>query len=279
MKRARCFFLTLQSINFLFVLFLVLSSAAADARHKHTPLQDDSFQVALNLPKDFGRKHFIVGYTSTNDEVLETKLTSSSSCQDSFNLLCDGRVKQVFFSPDDSVQKVLLHLIEQEHESIKLTAFTFTDGDIAQALIEAQARGVSIELVVDPGCIRDKFSKVSLLGQNGFTIFVYDPSYKKEKRSGFSNNIMHNKFVLFGKNLLDKSILWTGSFNITKSAHRYNQENVIVLDDEHCVEKYAQRFDILKARSYQLKKKKADYEASPIALSKKGTIFEDFALA
>src|SRR5581483_9781909 len=166
----------------------------------------------------------------------------------------------------------LLYLIKEEKKSIKLAAFSFTDGDIAQALLDAMHRGVTIEMIVDPGCIIDRFGKIKDLQESKIDIFVYNPNHAKDKKARWISSIMHNKFILFGSNVLDKKIIWTGSFNFTKSAHQRNQENVIVLDDELVITKYEQQFDRLKTRSFPPKNKKSTATAR---ISKKGTIFED----
>lgn len=238
---------------------------------------ESTLEFSLDLPDDFGKTHFIVGYPA--EALLKEQQKSKkkdSLCDESFGLICDGKIKQVFFSPDDGIRNVLLYLIGQEKKSIRLTAFSFTDGDIAQALIDAMARGVNIELVVDPGFTQDRFTKITLLLENGLDVFVYDPDYKKNKKKAFYSSIMHHKFILFTKNILDKSIIWTGSFNFTKSAHQKNHENVIVLDDEHVIKKFEQHFELLKTRAHAPKKKRAHRTlAKNKTLNKKGTVFED----
>ena len=57
---------------------------------------------------------------------------------------------------------------------------------------------------------------------------------------------MHNKFVLFENNILGKSLVSTGSFNFTRAAHRNNQENILVLDDDLFVMKYGKKFEQIK---------------------------------
>jgi phosphatidylserine/phosphatidylglycerophosphate/cardiolipin synthase-like enzyme len=60
---------------------------------------------------------------------------------------------------------------------------------------------------------------------------------------------MHHKFVIFGNNIGGKSLLWTGSYNFTKSATMNNQENVLVLDEIHLIEKYGRQFELIKQRT------------------------------
>ena len=153
-------------------------------------------------------------------------------------------MKQAFFSPDDDVQGLLIDLIKNEQKSIKAAVFSFTDGDVAQALLDARKRNVTVEIVTDISAARDKFNKIEMLQKNKVPVHVYNP-----KTITVLNNIMHNKFVLFGKNVGGKSLLWTGSFNFTKSAHKQNQENVIVLDERHLIERYDKQFAVLKERA------------------------------
>ena len=135
-------------------------------------------------------------------------------------LVChDGCYKQAFFSPDDNVQEILVQLIDQEQTSIKIAIFSFTDGKIAQALVDARRRGVKVEVIVDVTGIKDKFSKIEWLKSNGITVIVYDP-----KNTSIYNDIMHHKFVVFGKNVGGKSLLWTGSYNFTKSVTLKNKK-------------------------------------------------------
>ena len=60
---------------------------------------------------------------------------------------------------------------------------------------------------------------------------------------------MHNKFAIFAQNVKGKALIWTGSFNWTKSAHSANQENVVVLDSADIIESFRKQFKILKQRS------------------------------
>lgn len=194
----------------------------------------------FNAP-ELGKTHFIVGLP------IEEKKESIVICQaDDLNglLHCeDGSYMQAFFSPDDDLESLLVQLINAEQLSIKAAIFSFTNGDIAQALVNAYRRGVEIEIVTDICCLKDKFNKIEMLKKAGIKILIYNP-----RNTSIFNNIMHNKFVLFAKNIGGKALLWTGSFNFTKSAKMYNQENIIVVDEIYLIEKYRKQFVILKQR-------------------------------
>lgn len=201
----------------------------------------DSAAPSFNDP-DLGKTHFIVGLppaqmVAKDKEICtETEIPGLLHCK-------DGSFKQALFSPDDNLQEILVQLIDREKEYILIAIFSFTDSIIANALVEAKKRGVQVEIVTDISCTRDKFSKIDFLKENGIKVYVYNP-----RNVTILNNIMHNKFVLFGKNIENKPLLWTGSFNFTKSAQLNNQENILILDELSLIERYRKQFAILKER-------------------------------
>jgi len=274
-----------MNIKQLFLYSAMLASLCcqqSDARKSAKKATDpDAIAVNVDMPDDFGKTHFIVGYPADKIDLNRAKKETASTAGASLDLVCDGCVKHVFFSPDDNIQKVLLYLIESEKKSIRMTAYSFTDMEVAQAIMDAHDRGVAIEIIADPGCMQDKFGKVPLIKDHEIVVFVYNPDHNKNSKKSFHSSIMHNKFILFGRNVANKSIVWTGSFNWTKSAHRMNQENVVILDDKNLIEKYSKQFELLKERCKHTRAKnnavakKVITKQFEITLSKKGTIFED----
>ena len=158
----------------------------------------------------------------------------------------DGAVSKAFFSPDDKITTLLIDVIAAEQKEILIAIFTITDQGIAQALVDAQARGVKVELVSDPGYIKPgTYSKIDFLQEHAIPVYIFNASACKPK--GYC--LMHNKFAIFAQNVKGKALIWTGSFNWTKSAHATNQENVVVLDSADIIESFRKQFKILKQRS------------------------------
>jgi len=196
-----------------------------------------------------GKTHFIVGYTedkkADQQSIEQQPKVVVENHAIPYNLVCNNCVKSAYFSPDDDVRSVLLYLIAQETKSIRIAMFTFTEKKLAQALIDAQLRGVHVEIVVDQSNIYSAYNKLSLLYKGHVKLFVYNSSGIPKK----GTSLMHNKFTLFGNNILGKSLVCTGSFNFTRAAHRSNQENVLVLDDDLLVNRYGKKFEQLKESS------------------------------
>jgi|GEM_PF-2889605 len=165
----------------------------------------------------------------------------------------DKGICKAFFSPDDNVRSVLIKLIQTEQEKIITAMYTLTEKEIAGELLEAYKRGVELELVVDRGYGVERASKIPKLANHHIPIWVYQCTDDETQSS-----LMHNKFFVFKKNILDKTIVWTGSYNATQRASTRNQENVVVLDCPDLGKQFIDHFEKLKTRSLLISGRKGD---------------------
>ena len=194
------------------------------------------------LPEAFGKTHFIVGVDS--QKIIENSKKKHASNIENLLETTEHGIKHVLFAPDDKVLDILKQLIKREKASIRMAAFLLTDYQIVKAVIAAKARGVIVEIVLDSRGLNGRYGKTArLLKSRGIDVFVYKIS---QKVPAYLSNIMHNKFIVFGENVFDRSLIWTGSFNFTYSAHRVNQENVVILDDIAIIKKFINRFNYMK---------------------------------
>lgn len=202
------------------------------------------------LPESFGKTHFIIG--ADNKKIVATSASNGQKLVglEDFLSCFKNSGKYVLFAPDDNILEVITHLIEHEKTSIRMAAFLLTDYEIIKYLLAAKDRGVDVEIVFDSKAVQGYHAKkVRLLKNKGVKIFVYKPlthNRHGDKAEENISNIMHNKFIVFGNNIFGKSLLWTGSFNFTYSAHKWNQENVVILDDADMIKKFVNRFDYIK---------------------------------
>lgn len=233
-------FNVLRRLFYVFLIIIVVKTGLYLVTIVESYLASHSF---LSIPSTFGKTHFIVGQSK------QSAATPNNQSATPWGDSQQSTLKIVLFSPSDKVRTQLLDLIHHEQEHMCIAVFMLTDKKIAHELLQAHNRGVIIEIITDPGCVKDQYNKIGFLSDNGLSVYVYNPQHIKSKFT----SIMHNKFALFKKNKGDKSILWTGSFNFTCSAHKCNQENVLVLDDGELVRKFVAQFERLKAMSYHYK--------------------------
>ncbi|MBI2345274.1 hypothetical protein HYV10_04375 [Candidatus Dependentiae bacterium] len=145
----------------------------------------------------------------------------------------------VYFTPRDDVKNILIGLINEEKRSIDCAMYMFTEKSIAQAMLQAYLRGVKIRIILDPISMDEKYGKGLFLKNNGISVCVYNSCSTRT----FFEPIMHHKFFIFGLNsLLQRSLVWTGSYNCTSSASRLHEENVIVTDDMSAISEYQKCF-------------------------------------
>jgi len=137
----------------------------------------------------------------------------------------------VLFSPRGSIKEVIIRTISSSEETIDVTAFTFTSGDIAEALYNAKERGVKIRLVIDQGQDKRHYPVLKFLKEEGF-----DLQFLKGNIGGS----MNNTFAIF-----DGKLLVTGSYNWTEYSEKFNYENAIFIDDSDVIGKYKKEFDSL----------------------------------
>ena len=141
---------------------------------------------------------------------------------------------EVYFSLYDDPEAVIIKNINAAEEFISVAMYTFTDIEIAQAILEARDRGINIKIYLDRSQVKAKYSRSRYFVQNGIEVRISSNSY-----------IMHNKFAV-----IDNEILITGSYNWTASAREGNDENLLVIDDNYVVERYQDQFNNLWDNKY-----------------------------
>ena len=137
---------------------------------------------------------------------------------------------KVYFSLYDNPESIIIKNIDDAKEFINIAMYTFTDREIAQAIIRARDRGVDIKIYLDRSQVNAKYSKSRYFVNNGI----------EGIRISSNNYIMHNKFAV-----IDNKIVITGSYNWAASAGERNDENLLLIDDKNIVKKYQNQFNNL----------------------------------
>jgi len=120
---------------------------------------------------------------------------------------------EVAFSPNGGGAALVIKAIGEAKRTIKVQAYSFTNADIAKALLEAAKRGVSVRVVLDKSQETEKYTSATFLANSGVPVRIDDD---------FA--IAHSKIMI-----MDDENIVTGSFNFTKAAEERNAENVLVI--------------------------------------------------
>ena len=116
------------------------------------------------------------------------------------------------FSPKGGVTEMLVAYIGGASKNIRVLAYNFTSKPIAQALVDAQARGVDVQIVLDRSVPTEKNSALPMLKAANIPY-----------RIDSTHHIAHNKVIL-----VDGSWIETGSFNYSPNAENFNGENALI---------------------------------------------------
>jgi phosphatidylserine/phosphatidylglycerophosphate/cardiolipin synthase-like enzyme len=135
----------------------------------------------------------------------------------------------VFFSPGDACRQVINTQINNAIRQLHICVFTISDDTITDALITAHQRGVAVRIITDNDKSLDEGSDIEQLASEGL-----------EVRMDTSPNHMHHKFMV-----ADGRSLLTGSYNWTRSAARFNHENVLLTTDAGVIKSYLKEFEKL----------------------------------
>ncbi len=131
-----------------------------------------------------------------------------------------------FFSPGDACRNIIISQILNAIRSIKICVFTISDDRITTAISTAHKKGVNIQIITDNDKMMDMGSDIAEIVKEGI-----------EVKTDSTPNHMHHKFMV-----VDENTLITGSYNWTRSAARYNHENILLTKDGGVVRAYLKEF-------------------------------------
>jgi len=134
-----------------------------------------------------------------------------------------------YFSPVDNVMDKLVGLVDGAKKSVHFIIFTYTDKDLASAMIGRFKAGVDVS-----GVIENRGASQGAL--------VPLACAKVPVKVDGNKYTMHHKVIV-----IDGSIVVTGSFNFTKSADTVNDDNVIIIHDAALAKQYEAEFDRMEA--------------------------------
>jgi phosphatidylserine/phosphatidylglycerophosphate/cardiolipin synthase-like enzyme len=139
----------------------------------------------------------------------------------------DGTRMEVYFSPDDGVESALADLIGQARGSVYFLAYSFTSNRLGEAILRAAASGVTVKGVMD-----EDQSNTNL----GTELTAFRAEGLDARLDG-SPGQMHEKVFI-----IDEEIVVVGSYNFSRSASEFNDENVLVIHNRPIAEQFLREF-------------------------------------
>ena len=142
----------------------------------------------------------------------------------------DHSVKtEAFFSPGDDCRDAIIAQIRQARSSLNICVFTISDNRITREIGLAWERGIKVRIISDNDKQYDRGSDIKQLQSMGIPTVT-----------DYTDNHMHHKFAV-----IDKCILICGSYNWTRSAAIYNNEDVVLINERQVVDAFMHEFERL----------------------------------
>jgi phosphatidylserine/phosphatidylglycerophosphate/cardiolipin synthase-like enzyme len=123
----------------------------------------------------------------------------------------------------------IVRLLAKARRKVDICVFTITDDRIAAAILDAHGRDVAIRIITDHEKLSDPGSDIDRFIDAGIDVRIDRSEY-----------YMHHKFAIF-----DERLVLTGSYNWTRGAARYNEENFIVIYNPRLLRAFTGAFEDL----------------------------------
>jgi phosphatidylserine/phosphatidylglycerophosphate/cardiolipin synthase-like enzyme len=157
----------------------------------------------------------------------------SPSQQASQTFTQDGIRIEVYFASEDRPLPAIIQTINGAQRSVRFMAFSFTDFDMADAMINRSEAGVQVQGIFERTGSTTEFSELRTLDCAGVPV-----------RQDGSSFFLHHKVVI-----VDESIVIVGSFNFSSNATTSNDENMLIIYDPTIAALYVQEFDRMWAQA------------------------------
>jgi phosphatidylserine/phosphatidylglycerophosphate/cardiolipin synthase-like enzyme len=182
-----------------------------------------SSRLAQNYTREF-EEMFVQDFFG--DNVLENTLYRS--------LTIDGSQVETYFSPDDDTAARIVELVRAAEREIHFLAYSFTSDEIAAAMLERAAAGVEVKGVFEEG------QYYSNTGTEFDRLFATGLDVRLD---GNARN-MHHKVIL-----IDEQIVILGSYNFSRNAEEFNDENTLIVHDLGMAARFQTEFERIFAKA------------------------------
>jgi hypothetical protein len=129
------------------------------------------------------------------------------------------------------IKQRIISEINNARQTIFLAMAWFTDRDIANAIISAKSRNVTVEIVLSSNEQNETVKQ--MLREVSINVHAFE--------TGDNRGMMHHKFCL-----IDSRITINGSYNYSLNASKNNVENIQVSDDTKTYQQFLAEFERLK---------------------------------
>ena len=166
------------------------------------------------------------------NSMFEKKIFDGSNHSNQNNeVSIDGNIPvKTYFSPKGNTKNAIVEELKKAKKSIKFMAFSFTDKDMVQIMIDKNNNNVKVQGIFDGCQLGSQYSAYHTLKSSKVEIY----------RDG-NQALMHEKNMI-----IDDETVITGSFNFSANADKNNNENCMIIKSPEVAKVFSDEYDKLK---------------------------------
>ncbi len=148
-------------------------------------------------------------------------------------LTVEGMKLDVRFSPLGGIFSEIVDVLKDAKHEVDVAMFAFSDMRISLLLMALEERGVRVRVLADENWNSSKYSVIPKMREFNF-LKDFDNPY----------GLLHDKYIIVDPGFPTAKVL-TGSYNLTRSAQRKNNEVLIVIHSKKVAKFYLENFESL----------------------------------
>ncbi len=179
----------------------------------------------------FDDPRLAANYAAEMDEMAADRLFGPGSPVNTVDRLAiQGAAVENYFAAEDALAPIIARVLARADREILFMAFSFTNEDIGEALLERARAGLVVRGVFETTGAATRFSYFGRLRDAGF------PNVRV--RTDGNPRVMHHKVFI-----VDRETVIFGSYNFTGSAETANDENLIIVHDPTFAGYFVEEFE------------------------------------
>ena len=138
----------------------------------------------------------------------------------------------VYFSPGGGAAQAVVEALGRAGHSVLVQAEALSSPQITKALVDAQHRGVKVEVILDRRQAKGRTSSADALARDGLTVLI-------DRAHPATSNVM----------VIDAQVVVTGSSGFTVASDRESADNLLVIHSPALAARYGENWQVHAAHS------------------------------
>jgi phosphatidylserine/phosphatidylglycerophosphate/cardiolipin synthase-like enzyme len=174
-------------------------------------------------------RELAANYTDEFNEMFEKKRFGPNKDKGVPNpvVQIDGTRIETVFAAQGPVEERIIATLRGAQRSISFLAFSFTDDEIAGAMLDRRAAGVALAGVFETTGSNTEFSEFGKMKERGVPVYQDGNPW-----------VMHHKVII-----IDERIVIFGSYNFSNNAATQNDENLLIVENPDIARAFKAEYD------------------------------------